>query len=289
MACRMQTAILRATRVLTEPACRIIAAMKPELVLATALMCIFSFAAPAQTEWMTLQIDAMRLNGDARLNGDTDLDGRHFGYASGRFRFGDKRVPHVAGQFNFSERQHLVFDYFAYDRERSYVTDQDFDYEDVTIPAGSEVDAGVKIALGSLLYDYTLEASKNQSLALQFGAAWGQIRGRVHAEVEPLSATLTEGRQGFAPVLGLRFSAHSSSRKWRFSAQGQYINADWLGLDTYTGADVIGHLWRQGARHVGIHAGYDWFRLNVGRDFGAIDSDLVLRFMGPSVGLSLSL
>ena len=232
----------------------------------------------------------MRLNGDARLNGDTDFSGEHFGYHSGRFRFGDQVVPRIAGHFSFNARHRIVFNYFDYRQNRTYTTEQDFDFEGSTIPAGSDANLRTKIALGSLIHDYTLKRTARQSLGLQVGIAWGSIRGRVHAHAKPVSATLEQERQGFAPVIGMRFSANNRSRKWHFITQGQYINADWVGLDTYTG-DMLrlnALLEYRFSEHVGIHAGYDWFRLNVGRAFGQIDGDLVLRFMGPTLGLTLA-
>ena len=39
---------------------------------------------------------------------------------------------------------------------------------------------------------------------------------------------------------------------------------------------------------LGIHAGYDWLRLNVNRTRNSAEVGIELRFMGPTVGMTLA-
>lgn len=206
--------------------------------------------------------------------------------------FGDRTVPRIEGILHYSERQRLLFNYFRFGRDIHHVADRDLEIDGLVLPAGSEASAGTRFKLGTLVFDYALAETPTISFGLQTGAAWGAFRGRIQASSGPLSASVQESRSGFAPVFGARFAANTADRTWSFVLQGQYVNANWANLDRYSGdlTRINALVEYRFSRHLGIHAGYDAFRLNINRDFNRfITAGAVLRFSGPLAGLTLVL
>ena len=268
--------------------------MKISLKVLFGLLCSLGAAAALHAEttdaddWLTLRVGAMRVDGDARFNGQSNGQADNYGFATDRFAFGDRIVPRVEGMVHFSERNGLLFNYFRYNRASDYTLDRDTAIDDIVITSGSEASAGARVALGTLVYDYAVLETPRSSVGLQFGAAWGLVEGHVQASTGLGIVRDRQSTSGFAPVLGARFSSTTADRKWGFVAQGQYVNASWGNLDHYRG-DVTrlnALVEYRFTRAFGLFAGYDSFRLNVDHDFGNVTGGVILRFMGPTAGMT---
>lgn len=239
---------------------------------------------------MFLHLGAMHVDADVRLRGQFDSQSDNYGYRGDRFDFGDRSVPRIEGGFRFNRRNRVLFNYFSYQRGRQYQVDTDIEIDGLPVPVQSEVRAGLRFKLGTLVYDRALVASQHVDLGLQIGVAWGSVDGRVEAGHGPDKARDREYRNGFAPVLGARLALHAAEPGWNLVFQGQYVNADWGNLRTYQGnllrANAL--LEYRLAHGFGLFAGYDAFRLDINRDFGTMTGGLVLRFRGPTAGISLT-
>lgn len=248
-------------------------------------------AAGATEDPLVVRVGAMHVNGDVRLRGQVDDYAPDIGYGSERFKFADKSVPRIEGSYHVSARNRLLFNYFRYAPDRDYTLDEDIVLEGQVLPAGSTATAGTRFKLGTLAWDGALVETPQTSLGVQFGIAWGTVEGHLAARVRGRDLRTSEYRHGFAPVLGARFARRSAGGRWQFIAQGQYVNANWGNMERYNGdLTRLNALveYRPGP-HLGLHLGYDAFRLDIDHDFGLITGGAVLRFAGPFAGLSFAL
>lgn len=265
--------------------------MQPRTFVPIALALLASTPAYAIDDHFTLRLGAMQADSDISLRGAVDFDGQAYDYESERLDLGDDTVPRIEGGFHFGDRHRLLFNYFQFDKDQSYTLDQDVDFGETTFPAGSEAQAEAQFDLASLVYDFALVETDTVSFGLQVGAEWAKLEGSAEVVSGEDSFEVRDDTDGVAPVVGARFSASTADRRWGFTVQGQYMDADWGDFGDYEG-----DLTRANALveyrftpNFGVFAGYDWFKLDVERD---LDQDaragLDLRFKGPTVGVTLA-
>lgn len=249
-----------------------------------------SLAAHADDDRFTLRLGAMQASSDAQLKGTVDFAGDTYRYTSDHLDFGDDTAPRVEGIFHFSERNRLLFNYFQYDRDKRYELGEDVVFGDTTIPAGSLAKAKAEFDLGSLVYDYALVETPTTSFGLQVGAEWARLKGNVYASDGTDSFESRDSESGVAPVVGARFSANSADHKWGFTVQGQYLDADWGDFDDYSGditrANALVEY--RFTRNFGLYAGYDWFKLDVNREYDDGSAGMDLTFKGPTAGVTFA-
>lgn len=237
-----------------------------------------------------LRLGAIQADSQTRLKGNVDFGGQTYRYTSDRFDADDEVAPRVEGIFRFSERNRLLFNYFQYDKKNRATLGEDVTFGDTTIPAGSFAKSKVEFDLGSVMYDYAVVETPTVSLGLQVGAEWARLKGNVYATDGTESFESTESESGVAPVVGARFSANTEDRKWGFTVQGQYLDADWGDFDDYKGdisrANALVEY--RFTKNFGLYAGYDWFKLNVKREYGDGSVGLDQRFKGPTAGVTLA-
>jgi opacity protein-like surface antigen len=262
-----------------------------DLGLALALTSVlFAGAAQAQqNDRFTLRIGAMDADASSELTARTQFMGQDYRYSQD-FDFGSDEIsPRIDGTFRFSERQRLVFDYFQYDKEKTATLDGDLSFDDVTIPAGSFARAEVEFTLASLMYDYAVVNTDTFELGLQIGAEWAKLDGKLLAEAGPYRYQDSEKKDGYAPVVGARFT-FTPSEKWLINVQGQYLDADWGDFGDYDGSISRANaaVEYRFTPVFGAFVGYDWFKLDAQR--GGRDGSLGLdhRFKGPVAGVSFS-
>lgn len=255
----------------------------------------FAWSAHAQEEdadRFTLRLGAMQAEAESQFKGTVDFAGDTYRYTGDRLDLGDETVPRVEGIFRFFDRHRLLFNYFKYDKDKRHTLGEDVALGDVSIPAGSFAKTKTEFDLASLVYDYSVIETPTTSLGLQIGAEWARLKARVYAETAD-GINSYEGREsesGYAPVVGLRFSANTVDRKWGFTVQGQYLDADWGDFKDYSGditrANALVEY--RFTPHFGLYAGYDWFKLDVNRHYGDGTVGLDQRFKGPIAGVTLA-
>jgi len=264
--------------------------LSPCLGLLAMATTLFSLPARADDDRFTLRLGAMQAEAQSRFNGSVDFDGQTYDYTSDRLDLSDETVPRVEGIFHFSERNRLLFNYFRYDKDNRYTLGEDVVFDDTTIPAGSFAKAETQFDLGSLVYDYAVVETPTFSLGLQAGAEWARLEGRVEADDGTNHFEGRASESGIAPVVGVRLSANTQDEKWRFTVQGQYLDADWGDFDDYEGdisrANAIVEY--RFTKNFGVFAGYDWFKLDVSKDLGGGTVGLDQRFKGPTAGVTLA-
>jgi len=268
-------------------------------LLALALPCALAaaYALPAHAhaedtdDRFTIRLGAMNIDNDNTLRGSTSINGEQLS-GSQDFDFGGKEwEPRVDGVFRLSTRQRLIFDYFKYDKDRREELGETVSYGDFTVPAGSFVKGELKYQVASLVYDYSVVDTPEFSVGLQIGAEWAKVEANAYADLGDLyTGTFADEKEdGYAPVVGLRFTAQPSEH-WLFNVQGQYMNTSWGDFGDYDGdltrANAIAEY--RFTRNFGIFAGYDWFKLDVDRSGSDGSIGLKQEFKGPVAGVTFA-
>ena len=259
--------------------------------LAAAIMaaCVAGQAHAQQDDRFTLRVGAMDAEATSTLSARTNFMGQDLRYSQ-EFDLGSDEIsPRIDGVFRFSDRQRLVFDYGQYDKEQTATLDDALSYDDITLPAGSFARAEIEFTLASLMYDYAVVDTGQFELGLQIGAEWAKLDGTLLAEAGENRFRDSESEDGYAPVVGARFTITPTDR-WLINVQGQYLDADWGDFGDYDGtiSRANAAVEYRFTPALGVFVGYDWFKLDAkrsGRD-GAFGLDH--RFKGPTAGVSFS-
>lgn len=221
---------------------------------------------------------SLRLSGEGTATNGTDTTTFDDGAT---LELGRETRPRGAVEFRMSERQRLIGNFYDYERDENWdwegglfdPGDQGLPGDPVDVPAGS-VDAELKFQLASLNYEYAVVDTGT--------VMWGLGLGVTHARIEGVVAGATPGstdvdgdsgradwkKSEWSPNLHTRVS-WMPTEKWRFSVEGQYLDAGWGDL-----IEEDGHFERGGllaeyliSDRIGVHIGYDWFRLEMGDRF----------------------
>lgn len=251
-----------------------------------------ALASPAQAiddDRFTLRLGAMNTDADSEVRGETEFNGEPLSFNED-FGWGSKEIaPRLEGQFRFGERNRLLFNYFNYDKDRRFTLGDDIGYGGTNIPADSFVESEIDFKVASLVYDFAVAETDKFSWGLQIGAEYIKLEGTAYAETDGERFRARETYDGYAPVLGTRFT-WAPAPNWRLVAQGQYLDADWGNFDDYKGdlsrANALVEY--RFTQNFGVHVGYDWFKLEVDKS----GSDGVIgrtqEFKGPFVGVTLA-
>ena len=247
-------------------------------------------AAHADDDRFTLRIGGMHAKAESQFSADTTFAGTEYAFESDRYEIGEKTVPRVEGVFRFGDRHRLLFNYFRYAEDRDYTLGEAIDVGETGIPAGTRASLDTEFDLGGLVYDFAVVESPTTSIGLQIGAQRARLAAELVAVTEEETFRARESEHGTAPVVGVRLGFNSADQRWRFVAQGQYLDADWGDFDDYSG-----DLTRANALveyrftdNFGLYAGYDWFKLNVRRHGADGTVGLDQRFRGPIAGVTLA-
>ena len=187
---------------------------------------------------------------------------------------GDDWRPRGALGFRISDRQSIGASYYDYENSDSWgfgggVIDPGDPGDAVQLPT-ADADGQIKFAMASVHYEYAVIATPALEWGLGLGAThinletianvvWGAT-----GEIEAGTSRFREKVNGWSPALHSRLTWRPADR-WRVDFEGQYLNANWGDL-----IDEGGHFERAGIvleylvnERVGVHVGYDWFRVKL--------------------------
>lgn len=229
---------------------------------------------------------------------------------------GDEWRPRGAVSFRFSDRQSIGASYYDYENDDSRALSfgaRMFDpgppRAPVELPA-TQGDGRIKFTMASAHYEYAVIATPAFEWGLGIGATYvdlevvADIAWDDSADFDAGTARLSDGLSGWSPAVHTRLTWRPADR-WRVDLEGQFLDADWGNL-----LDEGGHFERAGVvveylitERIGVHVGYDWFRLKVrdrvtdrfvpppDSDFGVVDYAAnvrgELKVHGPLAGLTI--
>ncbi|MGY1458680.1 MULTISPECIES: hypothetical protein [unclassified Luteimonas] len=228
----------------------------------------------------TLRLSAFNPGADLRLGVDgeaTDGTDTVLFSDAATLDTGDDWRPRGALNFRISDRQSVGASYYDYENDDSWsfgggVLDPDvpgIPGDPVQLPA-ADATGRIKFAMASVHYEYAVVATP----ALE----WGVGLGATHVDLETVAdvawsatdeidagtARFGEEISGWSPALHTRLTWRPVDR-WRVDFEGQYLDAGWGNF-----IDEDGHFERAGVvveylvtERIGVHVGYDWFRLEL--------------------------
>ncbi|PBJ81684.1 hypothetical protein CMZ84_16030 [Lysobacteraceae bacterium NML93-0399] len=261
----------------------------PRLVLAllsTAILASVATAAQAQSrdDRFVLRLSAFNPEAELGFSGNgavTDgTDSATFDFNES-FDTGREWRPRGAIGFRISERQALVGNYYDYRRNEAWEYGGNVLDTGTILPGGeaievpgARIDGRLSFNLASLNYEYAVVKSENFEWGLGLGVTYAELEAfanGVSTDTDLIDAQFEEvnwKRDGFSPGLHTRLSWIPADR-WTVSLEAQYLDTRWGDF-----LDERGHFERGGllveymiSERIGIHAGYDWFRLKLSDDY----------------------
>ena len=255
---------------------------------AAAVLC--APAAHADDDRFTLRLSGMHAKAETQFKADAIVGGDAYEYESERWEIGEKTVPRIEGMFRAGDRHRLLFNYFRYSEGNSATLGQDLDFGGIGFPADSQARLDTDFHLASLVYDYAVVETPTASIGLQIGLESARLEADLRATAGDDSFRAHGRETGHAPVVGLRAATNTSDGRWRFVAQAQYLDADWGDFDDYKGdisrANALVEY--RFTDRVGVHVGYDWFKLDIRKSGSEGTVGLDQRFRGPVAGVTLA-
>lgn len=189
--------------------------------------------------------------------------------------------PRGAAGFRISERQALVGNYYDYRRDETWEYGGNVLDTGTIIPGGdaieipsARIDGRLSFSLASLNYEYAVVKNENFEWGLGLGVTYAELEVFANGSstgtdlVDPQFENVRWKRDGFSPGLHTRLSWIPADR-WTVSLEAQYLDTRWGDF-----LDERGHFERSGllveymiSDRVGVHAGYDWFRLKLSDEY----------------------
>lgn len=251
---------------------------------------LFAPSAQADDDRFTLRLSGMHAKAETQFTADAVIDGEAYEYESERWEIGEKTVPRIEGTFHFADRHRVLFNYFRYSEGNSATLGEDVTLGDIEFPADSQATLDTDFHLASLVYDFALVETPTTSFGLQLGVEAARLEADLRATAGEDSFEAGGREEGIAPVVGARFGTHTADGRWRFVAQAQYLDADWGDFEDYDGdisrANALVEY--RFTPKVGVHVGYDWFKLDIRKSGSDGNVGLDQRFRGPVAGVTFA-
>jgi len=273
------------------------------LVTATVIaLGLLATAAPAaaQDDRFTLKLSGFHT--DARL--ELAADGRArvedfplsvaFG---GRDQLrGSRTRPHVQAMWRITDRQRILAAHYETAQGRRYPFDETFtsgEFPGEQLHVFGDAGFDIEFELVNLMYEYAIISTDQWTVGLAGGLHWARLEAwaDVLATAEHDGETRSEtfeyewSRRRYAPSVGVRVLYQPTDR-WILSMDAQGLSTGWGNFTTEDG-----HYIRMGlnaeyrvTRHLGVHAGYDWFRLKLADDFRGSLADSNVTYRGRARG-----
>lgn len=208
--------------------------------------------------------------------------------------------PRGAVGMRLTPRQNLVASYFDYRRARSGswgggMLDPNEIFDEVEVPYDPvevprvDADGLFRFSLASLNYDYSIVQTDSFEWGVGLGLSYAQIEASADLrssgtdEVDGEAASYRWKRSEWSPGVHTRVS-WAPAERWRVGLEAQYLSTDWGDFLSERGHFERGGLFVEYlvTDRIGLHVGYDWFRLKLSDDyrgsFGSLDEAGIERF-----------
>ena len=228
-----------------------------------------------------------------RVDGDNGEIGTEIDWSS---EFGNVDLSRfrLDGTWRINDRHHIRGMYTDYSRAEERTLQRDIEWDGEIIPVGVDAQAKIGFKLLEVAYEYAFMHSENFELAGSAGLHYTDITVALRADVTTPGGVGTVERGGSEsvalplPVFGLRGLWHMGGD---FYLDGQ---AQWfaLELDKYDGkiTNFRGAVIWQPSKWIGIGAGYDYFKIDLGVDGDSgFNGQLDWTYSGPQIFWNVAL
>lgn len=270
--------------------------------------------ATAQDDRFTLKISGFHTDSQLEMAADGRARTDDFPLSvafGGRDQIRGKRTrPHVQAMWRFTDRQRLLAAHYETAQGRRYAFDETItwdDFPDEQLRIHGDAGFDIEFELFNLMYEYAIISTDQWTVGLAGGVhwarleAWADVLATAEYDGESRSETVEYDwvRRRWAPSVGLRV-VYEPADRWILTMDAQGFSTGW---GNFTSED--GHYIRMGfnaeyrvTRNLGVHAGYDWFRLKIADDFrgGLADGEITYRgrargeldVRGPTLGVTFA-
>ena len=179
--------------------------------------------------------------------------------------------------FRISDRQALIGNFYDYRRDETWEYGGNVLDTGTIIPGGdaieipgARIDGRLSFRLANLNYEYAVVKNDSFEWGLGLGVTYAKLEATANGSstgtdlVDPQFETVGWERDGVSPGLHTRLT-WTPAERWTVGLEAQYLDTTWGNI-----LDEEGHFERGGllveymvSERVGIHVGYDWFRLKL--------------------------
>ena len=251
------------------------------IAAAAALVSLSTVAqAQSQDDRFVLRLSAFNPEAELGFSGNgvvTDgTDDATFGFDES-FDTGREWRPRGSIDFRMSDRQSLIGNYYDYRRDETWEYGGNVLDTGTIIPGGdaieipgARIDGRLSFSLASLNYEYAVVKNESFEWGLGLGVTYAELEMFANGSstgtdlVDPQFENVNWKRDGFSPGLHTRLT-WTPAERWTVGLEAQYLDTTW--------GDILeedGHFERGGllveymlSERVGLHVGYDWFRLKL--------------------------
>jgi len=228
---------------------------------------------------------------DGTLSNGTPLPGTPINWERD-FGGGDQSRIRFDGYWRFAERHKIRVMYFDSSHSGSKTFNTDINWDGVTYPANTKVDAKMSFSIYELAYEYAFLRHDDLELTGTVGIHYADFKARLAANVTteggPSGGTKVENEGSVGaplPVIGARALWRMSGDFWLdASAQWFALNID--GFNGHLSDYRIGALW-QPNKWVGLGVGYNGFKVNVDANKDKFNGTLDWTYRGPQIFYSV--
>ena len=197
----------------------------------------------------------------------------------------ENKVSPIAGViFNFGKRWNLRFDYFGYHDDDKTTADFSFDFDDVSIPVGAQIDSSfdLDVYVLNLAYNFIHTERARFGVGLGIHVADLDLKISATATVAGSEVSLGEGHEDFiAPVPNLyAYGAYDFTDRFVIR-----YGAGWMSMSY---GDFDGSLYFANAaleywpfQYVGLGLGYRFLKADVDYDPGNKTEHYDIKLPGP--------
>ena len=232
-----------------------------------------------------LQDKTLKIN----VNGEEIIADRVIDFGE-RWNF-DASDTNVAAEFKwrFGEKWSLGAQYFDSSDSGRSTLDEDIEWKDYILKAGSNVGAGVDVTVARLFFGRTFSASVNHEFGAGLGLHWMEMGAFIDGELflnDESTGIRRESVSAAAPLPNLGAWYHYAfSSKWLAS-----VRLDWLDVsfDEYSGNLINGSAsinympWD----HFGVTLAYQYFGIDVDVDSNNWKGGADFSYRGPFISVT---
>lgn len=223
---------------------------------------------------------------------------------------GTRTRPHIQAMWRFTERQRLMAAHYETAQGRRYPFDESItmgEFPDERLDVYGDAGFDIEFELFNLMYEYAIISTDQWTVGLAGGLHWARLEAwadviataEYDGEVRTETLDYEWSRRRYAPSVGMRVEYRPTER-WRLSVDGQGFSTGWGNFTSEDGNYVRMSLNAEYriTPNLGVHAGYDWFRLKIADDFrgSLVGGDITYRgrargeldVRGPTLGVTFA-
>jgi hypothetical protein len=209
------------------------------------------------------------------------------------FGRGEQARFRLDGVWRFTDRHHLRLMLTDYSASRKESLDQDIQWGEDLILAGSSVKGSIGFTILEAAYEYAFRHDENLELALTAGLHYTTFEAKLVADIQAGGGGVS-GQLGGKASVDAPLPVFGARGMWRLNDSSFYLDAQFqwfaLSIDEYDGSLInyrASLIW-QPKKLIGIGVGYDSFNVNVDVKRTLFKGTLDWTYQGPQVYFNIA-